>query len=210
MRTGSVEMKPFIFAVSALWLLSLFGCGPGVPKLPPLPPDAVILAFGDSLTYGTGASAAESYPAVLQSLIGRTVIRDGIPGEATAESLERLPASLDEHQPQLMILCIGGNDFLRQLGEQQAADNIRAMLRLAKARGVGVVLVGVPKFGLTLSPPKFYQALAEEFQLPYEGEAIHGILFSRDLKSDEIHPNAQGYRLLAGKLAELLHKAGAV
>jgi len=193
-----------------LLVFLLVGCGSGVPKLKPLPPDAVILAFGDSLTYGTGATAEESYPAVLQTLVGRTVIRSGIPGEATAESLERLPDVLDEYSPSLMILCIGGNDFLRQLGEQQAADNIRAMIRLAKEKGVEVVLVGVPKFGLMLKPAKFYQQIADEFNIPNEDGIMHKILVSRDLKSDEIHPNAKGYRLFAEEVALLLKKAGAV
>jgi lysophospholipase L1-like esterase len=191
-------------------LLSLTACGPSVPKLTPLAQDAVILAFGDSLTYGTGANMEESYPAVLQSLIGRTVIRSGVPGEITAESLERLPETLDEHTPKLMILCIGGNDFLRQLGEQQAADNIRAMIRLAKDKGVEVVLVGVPKFGLMIKPPEFYRQIADEFHIPYEDGIIHKILLSPDLKSDEIHPNAKGYHLFAESVAALLKKAGAV
>ncbi len=193
-----------------LLLVFLAGCGPGVPKLPPLAQDAVILAFGDSITYGSGAGEGESYPSVLQGLVGRTVINAGVPGETTAESLVRLPAVLEEQNPQLIILCIGGNDFLRGMDERQAADNIRAMIRMAREKGVEVVLVGVPKFGIMLSPPEFYRKIAAEFRLPYEGEVMHKILLNRDLKSDEVHPNAKGYRLFAEAVAELLRKSGAV
>jgi len=196
--------------VLLLFLLFLVGCGPSVPKLEPLSQDAVILAFGDSLTYGTGANEEESYPAVLQTLLARTVVRSGVPGEVTAASLERLPGALEEYSPQLMILCIGGNDFLRHLGEQQAADNLRAMIRLAKEKGVDVVLVGVPKLGIMVSPPDFYAAIADEFHIPYEGGILHQILLNRELKSDGIHPNAKGYRLFAEAIAALLKKAGAV
>jgi lysophospholipase L1-like esterase len=193
-----------------LIFLFLAGCGPSVPKLAHLPPDAVILAFGDSLTYGTGAGEGESYPVVLQSLLGRTVIPSGVPGETTAESLLRLPEVLDENTPKLMILCIGGNDFLRRLSERQAADNIRTMIRLAKDKGAAVVLVGVPKFGLMVTPPDFYQQIAAEFQIPYEGELMHQILLSRDLKADEGHPNAKGYKLFAEAVAALLKQSGAL
>ncbi len=198
--------------MQALLLLLLFlaGCGPSVPKLAHLPQDAAILAFGDSITYGTGAAEGADYPAVLQSLLGRTVIRSGVVGETTAESLARLPDVLDEHSPKLMILCIGGNDFLRGVGERQIADNIRAMIRLAREKGADVVLVGVPKFGLTISPPEFYRQIADEFHIPYEGEVMHKILLSRELKADEVHPNAQGYRVFAEAVAALLKKAGAV
>jgi lysophospholipase L1-like esterase len=188
----------------------LVGCGPSVPKLEPLPSDAGILAFGDSLTYGTGAGEGESYPAVLQNLLGRPVIRSGIPGETTAESLERLPLVLDEYSPQLMILCIGGNDFLRRLDIQQAADNIRSMIRLAQEKGIAVILIGVPKFGWTLSPPEFYQQIAVEYNIPYQGEILHSILLNRELKADEVHPNNKGYRLFAEAVAALLNKSGAV
>ncbi len=193
-----------------LLLVFLTGCGPGVPKLPSLAQDAVILAFGDSITYGSGAGEGESYPAVLQSLLGRTVINAGVPGEITAESLARLPDVLDEQNPKLLILCIGGNDFLRGMDERQAADNIRAMIRLAREKGAEVVLVGVPKFGIMLSPPEFYRKIAEEFRIPYEGDIMRRILVNRDLKSDEVHPNAKGYRLFAEAVAELLKKSGAV
>jgi acyl-CoA thioesterase-1 len=190
--------------------LCLAGCGGTDAKLAPLAQDAKILAFGDSLTYGSGASTNESYPSVLQDLTGREVVNAGVPGEITAEGLRRLPALLDEHQPSLLILCHGGNDFLRGLGEQQASENIRAMIGQAKARGIGVVLIAVPKFGLWLSPPDFYARIAEEFAVPYDAETLSQIIRNSSLKSDEVHPNGQGYRLIATAIASRLKEAGAI
>src|SRR5882672_3675361 len=126
------------------------GCGDKA-KLSRLPGDAVVLAFGDSLTYGTGAAENESYPAQLEKLIGRRVVRAGVPGEVSAQALERLPAALDEHSPRLLLLCIGGNDFLRRLGNQQAEGNVRAMVKLAKSRGIEVMLIGTPEPGFTVT-----------------------------------------------------------
>lgn len=185
------------------------GCGER-PKLERLSSDAVVLAFGDSLTFGTGASEEESYPAQLEKLIGRRVVRAGVPGEVTRQALERLPAALDEHAPRLLLLCIGGNDFLRRLGNQQAESNVRAMVKLAKSRGVGVVLIGTPEPGLTVSPPAFYAGIAKEFRLPYEEGIIGQVLKDSTLKADPIHPNARGYRLIAERIAETLKKSGAI
>jgi acyl-CoA thioesterase-1 len=180
------------------------------PKLAPLAPDAVVLAFGDSLTYGTGASEAQSYPAQLEALIGRRVVRDGVPGEVSAQALARLPEALEAHRPQLLILCIGGNDFLRNLGKAQVEANVRRMIFLAQERGTGVLLIGTPEKGLLLTPPAFYADLAKEARIPYEGEVIGEILRNSELKSDPIHPNARGYRLIAERVAERLRKSGAL
>jgi lysophospholipase L1-like esterase len=189
--------------------LALAACGER-PKLARLPSDAVVLAFGDSLTYGTGASEEESYPAQLERLIGRRVVRAAVPGEVTAQALARLPQTLDEHSPRLMLLCIGGNDFLRRLGNPQAEANVRAMVKLARNRGVEVVLIGTPEPGLSLAPPAFYAAIAEEFRLPYEESAMVEVLRDSALKSDPIHPNARGYRIIAERLAERLRRSGAI
>lgn len=198
-------LRALLLALAAL----AAACGDSA-KLAPLAPDAVILAFGDSLTFGTGASEAESYPAQLESLVGRRVVRAGVPGEVSAQALARLPGMLEEVRPQLLILCIGGNDFLRNLGAAQVEANVRRMVRLAQESGAGVLLIGTPEKGLLLKPPGFYAKLAKDAGIPYEGDVIGEILRKSELKSDPIHPNAKGYRLIAERVAERLRKAGAL
>jgi acyl-CoA thioesterase-1 len=206
LRLAGALLAPLFWALFAA-LLS--GCGKDA-KLPPLAPDAVVLAFGDSLTFGTGANEEESYPAQLARLTGRRVVREGVPGEVSAAGLARLPAVLDEHQPKLLLLCHGGNDFLRRQPLQQAAENVRAMIRLAKSRGIEVVLIGTPEPGLTLLPPGFYGEIAREFRIPYESSVLGSILRDSSLKADQVHPNAKGYRLMAERVFDLMKRSGAI
>ena len=203
-------MQALRWAFTALLVVLLAaGCGER-PKLERLPADAIVLAFGDSLTFGTGANEDESYPAQLERMIGRRVVRAGVPGEVTAQALARLPGTLDEHAPRLLLLCIGGNDFLRRLGNQQAERNVREMVRLARNRGVAVMLIATPEPGLTVTPPGFYSVIAKEFRLPYEDSVIGTVLRDASLKADPIHPNARGYRIIAERVAEQLKQSGAI
>jgi lysophospholipase L1-like esterase len=190
-------------------LMALFSCSK-TPQLAKLPSGGVVLAFGDSITFGTGAATAESYPSVLEKRIGRRVVNAGVPGEVTAEGRVRLASVLDEYNPALMILCLGGNDFLRHQDETKTAENLRAMISLAQSRGVGVVLISVPKLGLGLEVPKFYGELAKELAIPLEGKILKQILSKGRLKSDAIHPNASGYSILAESVAQLLRNSGAL
>lgn len=204
------------FTKLARWLLAgllaaaLAGCGDKVPQLPRLAPADVIVAFGDSLTDGTGAKEEESYPAVLSQLVSRTVVRAGVPGEVTARGLARLPGVLDEHRPRLVIVCLGGNDMLRKVRDAEIASNLRRIVRIIKERGIAVVLVGVPRPALLSGAPEFYAEIAGELDIPYEGSVVKSVLYAPDMKSDPIHPNAKGYRRMAEAIAELLRKAGAV
>jgi acyl-CoA thioesterase-1 len=117
---------------------------------------------------------------------------------------------LDEYNPALMLLCLGGNDFLRHQDESRTIENLRAMISLAKSRGVSVVLISVPKLGFGLEMPKFYEELAREFSIPSEGKTLKHILSKSSLKSDAIHPNAAGYTILAESVAQLLRDCGAL
>jgi len=188
---------------------SLVGCSDKA-KLQALNKDATILAFGDSLTYGTGTSRDKAYPAVLERLINRKVINAGIPGEVSKNGLSRLPGLIERHRPDLIIICHGANDILRKLDLTKTRNNIQQMINLARKNNSEVVLIGVPEFSLFLSTSPMYQALADENQLPIANNILGDIIGNNSLKSDHIHPNAQGYQLLAQGIASLLKQSGAV
>jgi lysophospholipase L1-like esterase len=203
LRTGTL-----LVAALCLWLAA---CDRGQPPLPRLESDDVVLAFGDSITYGIGAASdSETYPEVLAQLIGRPVVRDGVPGEVTAQGLARLPASLDEYRPKLLLLCMGGNDMLRDLDAGTTEANLREMVELARRRGVAVVLIAVPKPRLIGGAADFYRRVADELDVPLEDKVLVDVLRDNRYKSDMIHPNALGYRKLAQALADLLRGAGAI
>jgi lysophospholipase L1-like esterase len=197
--------------VSILAFAFVAACGgPSVPKVAKLDAAAIVLAFGDSLTFGTGAGAANSYPVVLEKLIERKVVRSGVPGETSEEGLARLPEVLEEIKPALLLLCHGGNDFLRKQDEAKTVENLRAMVKLARERGVQVILLATPKPGLGVVKVPFYAELGREFGIPVEETILADVLGDRSLKSDLVHPNAEGYKKIGEAVAKLLRKAGAV
>ncbi len=199
-----------VYSLMIALAMMLAACGEKALSLPKLAATDVVVAFGDSLTYGTGADESESYPTVLGQLIGRTVVRAGVPGEVTAQGLARLPAVVDEHNPRLVIVCLGGNDMLRQVRDAEITQNLRSIIKTLQDKKIAVVLIGVPKPALITSAPVFYADLAKEFAIPYEGKVVTSVLYSNETKSDPIHPNAKGYRRMAEAIAQLLKNAGAI
>lgn len=193
-----------------LLFLLLAGCGEAVPKLQKLGPDAVILAFGDSLTHGTGTEEQYSYPARLAEQTGLTVINAGVPGELSAAGRDRLPRLLERHQPDLLILCHAGNDILRQRDPQSAANNLRAMITMAHERGIEVLLIAVPEPALLPRAAAFYADVARSSGVPLVRDALADILSSSSLKADAVHPNRNGYARLSQAVIDKLRQAGAL
>ena len=192
-------------------LLLLTACSDHPPRLPTLPDDATLLAFGDSLTFGTGAGPAESWPAVLTHLSGREVINAGLPGEVSAAGKSRLPGLLDVHRPDLLILCHGGNDLLRKFNPQTTRANLKAMIESALQRNIPVLLLGVPGPGLVLlKSAALYAQLAQQYGVAYEGDILPRVASDQQLKSDHVHPNAAGYRKIAEALLRQLQTSGAL
>jgi acyl-CoA thioesterase-1 len=179
-------------------------------KLQPLADDAIILAFGDSLTFGTGAAKGTSYPSVLANLAGLNVINKGIAGEQTAQGLARLPAVLEQTKPALVILCHSGNDILRRKSKDLARQNLEAMIDLIQASGAQVLLVGVPDFGLFLSAADFINQAAENTQVAYVADLLPDLQGDKSIKSDAVHFNAEGYAQLAQGIYKNLQDFGAL
>jgi lysophospholipase L1-like esterase len=199
----------------AIAALALAACGKRrVAAGQPLSAGATVLALGDSITYGTGAAADAAFPAQLTQLTGWNVVNGGVPGDTAAQALARLPALLDEHRPMLVIVSIGGNDFLRRTPETETESHLRRIVALAREADAQVLLVAVPRptlaaaVGAGLSDHPVYERLASELALPLHAGGWARVLGDEALRSDQIHANAAGYRAFAEGLAASLRSAG--
>jgi acyl-CoA hydrolase len=200
-----------VFAL--LVALALVACGGG-RKEAALPSGSKVLALGDSLTAPHGIKPGEDWPTLLGQKTGWVVINAGISGNTSAQALDRLPALLEEHQPQLVLVSLGGNDMLRKLPQTQTVANLGSMLDLAKARGAKAVLLATPKPSIagavfnSLSPADFYADVAKDKKVPLIKDALPEVLSDTALKGDQLHPNAAGHALLGEKIHAELKKIG--
>ena len=195
---------------SLLMLLPLAACDKSGNSLIFLRPNDVLLAFGDSLTSGVGVTPEISYPSQLNRLIGRKVINAGVSGEVSAEGARRLPGLLDQKEPELVILCHGGNDILQKLDREELRNNLRRMYEAANQRNIKVIMVAVPQLGFGLEDVTLYRELADELQIPILEGTLGELLADNQYKSDLTHLNGQGYKKLAEAIADLLSEKGAL
>ena len=200
----SVTRRGFAARVggAGLLLVTLAGCARDKKTAQPVPPRSTVLALGDSLTFGTGASAETSYPTVLAGLTGWNVVNAGVPGDTSAQALARLPALLAEHQPKLVIVSIGGNDFLRKLPESDTRTHVHAICKQSLDAGAQVLLVAVPRATVAaalgqMTDHALYAEVAKDLKIPLQREAWGEVLAQPDLRADAVHANARGYAQFA-------------
>ncbi|MBN2864827.1 MAG: arylesterase [Thiotrichales bacterium] len=201
----------FRMALTLLLLVSLiFLSACGRPSLTPIASDGVILAYGDSLTFGEGVNRENSYPAVLSQLSNRTVINAGLNGETTEQALTRLPLMLAKHQPAMVILLMGGNDFLRKVPAQTTQANLAKLVEMIQASGAQVMLVGVPAKKLFADTAELYYEVASAYEVPLEEDAVASLMVRASMKSDYVHFNEKGYQALAEAIYQSLISSGAL
>lgn len=199
------------FLLTGLAVIALAACS-GKHKFARLSAGSRVLALGDSLTAGYGAAQGEDYPTQLAQITGWNVVNGGISGDTSAQALARLPALL-EPKPDLVIVSIGGNDFLRKLPESETRANIRKIISTIQAQKIDTVLVAIPHFTAgaligNVSEHPLYEELAKEFDIPLLQGVWAEVLGERDMKSDQVHGNAKGYRFFAEELADFLKELG--
>jgi len=209
MVTRSHSPRIFLLFIAALALLA--ACSE--VKEDAIPAGSRVLALGDSLTEGLGVKREEAWPALLAGKTGWEVSNGGVSGDTSEAALKRLPALLEQHEPALVLVALGGNDMLRRIPQQDTIANLEKILALIRAQGAKPVLLATPQPSLAgavfqnLSPPGFYRELAVAQQVPLIEDAIPDVLSDPQLKADQVHPNAAGHALLAetifGELAAI-------
>ncbi len=195
------RLLPILLGVA---MVGLAGCGDGGDDLHLTSSGTTIVCFGDSVTAGSGAAADRSYPARLEEYLGVPVINAGRPGDTTADGLDRL-ARILELDPWLVVVELGGNDFLRRLPVERAEDNLAGIVGALTAQGVAVVLIEVEPPMLGGGYSGLHRRLAERFGVRLVEGVVEEVLSDPGRKSDQIHPNAAGYADIARAVARVVH-----
>ncbi len=204
----ATKLTGLIRALSFSLILLIVSCGEQI-SLTPLEPGDTIVAFGDSLTFGTGAKTGNSYPDFLQQKLAMSVVNAGVPGNTTSDGVKRIDEVISQHQPNLVILCLGGNDFLRKRSKQEVIDNLTTIINKIRDDNREVMMIAVPELGLFLSDAELYRDLADNLQVPLLEDSLSDLLSDNSFKSDAIHLNEAGYAKLAEQVYRFLVERGA-
>jgi acyl-CoA thioesterase I len=169
------------------------------------PKNSIIVAFGDSLVEGVGATEGNDIMSVLGGLIGREITNLGVSGNTTEDGVKRMK-EVSEYDPGIVILLLGGNDTLRRIDENTTEANLRTLIEFFQANGSVVVLLGVRGGILSDRKADMYETLADEYGAVLVDDVLDGILLRPEFMHDGIHPNDRGYALIAERLEEVFEK----
>ena len=195
-------LKRYSSALLSLIFLLVSGCAPAIKNLDSKGKN--IICFGDSLTYGTGAPDGEGYPFVLARLLNKDVINTGVPGDKTETALLRLQSDVLENDPYVVIVELGGNDFLEKVPKERTLRNLEEIIAEIQAAGAIVALCDLSS-GIMLSGYRSdYGQIAGKTGSVFIPRLMEGILNNESLKSDPIHPNAEGYKIMAKRIYEAI------
>ena len=201
--------------ILALPLVGL--AGPLAAKGAPSAAPKVVTVLGDSITAGLGLPAAQALPAQLHLALNRlgvpNVVRGaGVSGDTTAGGAARVDFSV-QRDTALAVVALGGNDLLQGGDPRVVRANLDKILGRLARRGIAAVLAGIA------APPEIGAGYARDFDRAFADAAkLHGVAFYPDLlagvgrdprlkQSDGLHPNAQGVRVIAERLAPVVAQA---
>lgn len=207
-----MSLSPLLMPVGLVTMgLALSACSSEI-KQQQIAKGSLVIALGDSLTYGYGATPDTAYPHILSQLSGWNVKNEGINGNTTADILQRLDGIIAQ-KPKLVLLGIGGNDVLRRVPSKTTEDNLNQIISRLKQANIPVILIAEPHLSMSAlvgkaSDNPIYEPIAKSQQILLFADEWSRILSDKSLKSDEIHANSQGYRQFAENLYQFLQKNG--
>lgn len=210
-RPDNGFMRRILLLVAAIVLVA--ACG-SKTKEDALPSGSRVLALGDSLTAGAGVTPEQAWPDLLAERTGWVVINGGVSGDTSGGALRRLPALLEQHDPLLVLVALGGNDMLRHVPQAETIANLVRILDMIRAQGAKPVLLATPEPSVAgavfrnLSAADFYRQVADEQHVPMIEDAIADVLSDPQMKGDPLHPNAAGHAQLSQNIFDALKSIG--
>lgn len=208
-----LNRRQFLHAITLVCAINLtaIGCS-DQPTQQALPAGSTVIALGDSLTYGYGATPESAYPQHLAELTQWRVINAGVNGNTSSDVLSRLDAVISQ-QPDLVLLSVGGNDVLQRVPPATTSQNITDIVIQLKKANIPVVLISQPHFSASAlfgkaSDNPVYKTIAEGEKVPLYEDGWSKVLSDESLKSDQIHANETGYKVFADGLYQFLKEEG--
>jgi acyl-CoA thioesterase I len=201
-----VQRKIYVVGGLVAILVALFFIFSGKADIKNYPPkDGPIVAFGDSLVQGVGASNGNDLVSLLSAKIGEPIINLGVSGNTTAQGLARIDEVL-EKEPRLVILLLGGNDYLRKVPLGETFSNLRRIITRLQSQGAVILLLGVRGGLISDKFDSYYEDLAEETGSAHVSDVLDGLIADQRYMSDAIHPNDVGYARIAERIYPVLKK----
>jgi len=198
--------RALIVGVGLAVLSSPWACWPGNPRAARPTAGTTVVAFGDSLVAGRGAQSGRDFVSVLSKRLGVPIINAGHSGDTTRAALARLDSDVLSRDPRIAIVLLGGNDYLRRVPIEETFANLTTIVDEIRSRGAAVVLVGVSVGMLSDPYAERYESLARQTTAALVPDILGGIIGHGDLMSDAIHPNEQGYGIMADRLEPVLRE----
>ena len=196
--------RSIVLALCALLTAAYWWTASSVPRAAKPTSGRTIVAFGDSLVEGRGATPGRDFVSVLARRLGAKIVNAGRSGDTTAAALARLDSDVLARDPKVVIVLLGGNDFLRRVPVEQTFANLQKIVDRIRRRGAAVILVGV-SVGLLSDPyASEYTAVARRNAAGLVPDILDGIMGNNELMADSIHPNDRGHAIMAERIEAMV------
>ncbi len=163
----------------------------------------IIVAFGDSLVEGVGATNGGDFVTLVGKNLGIEIKNLGRAGDTTSDGLSRINSVISLN-PDITILLLGGNDAIRKVPIKTTESNLRAIISKLQMNGALVVLLGV-RGGLLTDPyDSMYEKVANESGSVYIENILKGLFGDSKYMDDAIHPNDAGYAVIAERVIPVM------
>lgn len=197
-------MRNRIYILLLVLIAALLWFSSFIPRPAPILSGTNIIAFGDSLVLGVGATFQSDFVFLVSQTIDEPIVNKSVAGDTTGSALKRLAKDVLENDPKIVIVLLGGNDYIQNIPMEETFDNLSIIIKRIEETGAVVLLLGVRGGAVKDTYKKGFKKLASRYDLYFVPNVLDGIIGNPELLFDAIHPNNQGYRIISEKVSPVL------